>query len=75
MIQAPWFKNTLLATAVMNMAGFVSSLPQFPVTRMMSGLPEDGHLLYAWPVAFWILLFGVAYGRLAFMETPERLFV
>jgi hypothetical protein len=59
----------------MNVAGFVSFLPQFPAARAMSGLPEAGHPFYAWLVAFWILLFGLAYGRLAFMATPERLFV
>jgi hypothetical protein len=73
--KAPWFKNTLLATAVMNVAGFISFLPQFPAARVMSGLPEAGHPLYAWLVASWILLFGIAYARLAFLETPERLFV
>jgi hypothetical protein len=73
--KAPWFKKTLLATAVMNVVGFVSFLPQFPAARMMSGLPESGHPLYAWIVAVWILLFGIAYGRLAFIDTSERLFV
>ena len=70
-----WFKNTLLATAAMNIAGFVSFLPQFPAARALSGLPEAGHPFYAWLIAVWILLFGIAYGRLAFLDTPERLFV
>jgi hypothetical protein len=73
--KAPWFKKTLLATALMNVAGFVSFLPQFPAARMMSELPEAGHPLYAWLVALWILFFAIAYGRLAFIETPERLFL
>ena len=59
----------------MNVAGVVSFLPQFPAARVLAGLPETTHPLYAWVVALWILLFGIAYGRLAFINTQERLFV
>lgn len=75
MQKPPWFRRTLLATALMNVAGFVSFLPPFPAARVLAGLPEVSHPLYAWVVALWILLFGIAYGRLAFLDTQERLFV
>jgi hypothetical protein len=75
MKKPPWFRQTLLATALMNVAGSVSFLPQFPAARVLAGLPEATHPLYAWVVALWIFFFGIAYGRLAFLDTQERLFV
>lgn len=70
-----WLKRTLLATALMNVGGFLIFAPPFPALRALVGLPEAEHALYAWLVALWILFFGGAYARLAFSQTQERLFL
>src|SRR3954469_16799456 len=72
--EVAWFRAVLLATAVMNVAGCVVFLPQASALRATSGLPEPGPL-YGWVLALWVLFFGIGYGRLAFVETEERLFL
>jgi hypothetical protein len=68
------FRRVLLATAVMNIAGFFALLPPYPALRAWVGVPEAPPL-YGWLLALWILFFGLAYLRLAFARTPERLFL
>ena len=75
MIPELWFRRALLATGVLNLGGALTLAPVFPNLRVLAGLPEAGHPLYAWLLALWTLFFGLAYLRLAFAPTPERLFL
>jgi len=70
-----WFRRALLATGILNFGGALTFAPVFPNLRSLSGLPEAGHALYAWLLALWTLFFGLAYLRLAFATTCERLFL
>ena len=75
MIPELWFRRTLLVTGVLNLGGALIFAPVFPNLRTIAGLPEAGHSLYAWLLALWTLFFGLAYLRLAFATTSERLFL
>ncbi|MEO8601785.1 MAG: hypothetical protein ABI629_04320 [bacterium] len=68
------FRRALLATAVMNVVGFFALMPPFPFLRQLVGVPEAPPF-YGWLLALWILFFGLAYLRLAYVRTPERLFL
>jgi hypothetical protein len=57
------------------MLGFLAFLPPIHYFRELAGLPETENLLYAWLVPVWIFIFGLAYLRLAFSSSTERLFV
>ncbi len=69
-----FFRRALLATAAMNVVGFVLLSPPFPFVRRLVGIPEAPPL-YAWLLALWILFFGVCYWRLAHSMREERLFL
>ena len=67
-----WFRRALMATGVMNFAGFVAFLPPFPYLRRFAGFPEAENPFYGWLIALWILFFGIAYLRLAVARTLDR---
>jgi hypothetical protein len=69
-----FFRRVLLATAVMNIGGFVALAPPFPFLRALVGVPEAPPL-YGWIVAVWVLCFGIGYWRLARARTTERYFL
>ena len=73
MALAPWFRRTLIATGLMNLAGALTFVPSFPALRTFARLPDPGHPFYGWLLSLWILFFGLAYLCLAFAITPERL--
>ncbi|MBD2294297.1 hypothetical protein H6G06_12560 [Anabaena sphaerica FACHB-251] len=69
-----WFRYSLLATAIMNLAGAVIfALPIYGKGDVF-GLP-NAHPLYLWIISSWILIFGVAYFWLALTAKPERLYI
>lgn len=68
-----WFRWVLLVAAFMNILGALTFMPPFPVLRTLAQLPQPEPPLYAWMLALWILFFGLAYLRLAFAKTQERL--
>jgi hypothetical protein len=69
-----FFRRALLVTAAMNVGGAVVLSPPFPFVRQLLGMPEAPPL-YGWLVSLWVLFFGLCYGRLARMDTDERLFL
>lgn len=72
---ANWFRFTLLATAIMNLAGAV--IFALPIYNQggTSDLPQNVHPLYLLIISSWILIFGVAYFWMAVTAKPERLFI
>ncbi|MBL8168218.1 MAG: hypothetical protein JNJ50_08700 [Acidobacteria bacterium] len=70
-----WMRAALWATAVMNLLGAVTFVPQITLGREMMGLPAAGHPLYLWIIAEFIFVFGVAYGWCAWTARAPRVFV
>lgn len=72
---ANWFRLTLLATSILNLAGaVVFALPIYNPGGT-SDLPQNVHPLYLSIVSSWILIFGIAYFWMAVTAKPERLFI
>lgn len=72
---ANWFRLTLLATSILNLAGaVVFALPIYN-QGVPSDLPQNVHPLYLSIVSSWILIFGIAYFWMAVTAKPERLFI
>ncbi len=70
-----WFRWVLVVAAFMNVLGALTFMPPFPALRALAQLPSPEPPLYAWLLALWILFFGLAYLRLAYVKTQERLFL
>ena len=69
-----FFRRALLATAAMNVGGFILLAPPVPFMRQLVGIPEPPPL-FGWLVALWVLFFGLCYWRLAYAKTEERFFL
>lgn len=69
-----FFRRALLATAAMNLVGFVLLSPPFPFVRRLVGIPEAPPL-YGWLLALWVLFFGIGYWYLAHSTREERFFL
>lgn len=70
-----WMRAALAATAVLNLFGAVLFAPPSTLARELAGLPGEVHPLYAWTVAEFVGLFGVAYGWCAWRGSAPRLFI
>lgn len=70
-----WMRRTLLATAALNMVGaLLMAPPTGGSLRPIVGLPE-GHPLYMWIVAAFVLIFGAAYLSAGLTGQADTLFI
>jgi hypothetical protein len=70
-----WMRRALFITAGMNVLAAVAFVPSAHVLRTVAGMPEGEHPLYLATVSMFILLFGLAYLRLAVTGRADRLFI
>ncbi|MBD2156852.1 hypothetical protein [Leptolyngbya sp. FACHB-16] len=69
-----WFRYCLYAAAFMNVMGSLAFI--FPLVTQSNPLSmPEAHPLYLGTLSSWILIFGIAYAWMAFMQKPERLFI
>lgn len=65
---------TLFATALVNLLGAVTFIPQIRTLRDQSQLP-DAHPIYLWTISLWILFFGIGYLWMALTRRPDKIFI
>ncbi|MBS2032644.1 MAG: hypothetical protein JST54_32520 [Deltaproteobacteria bacterium] len=70
----PTVRKALFATAPLNVTGALLFTPPMAFVRGVFGLPE-GNPLYLWLIATWVLIFGLAYLRMALRNEPDRTFM
>ncbi len=70
-----WMRAALAATAPLNLVGAALFAPLSTLAHDLAGLPGDVHPLYAWIVAEFVGLFGIAYGWCAWTGRAPRLLI
>lgn len=69
-----WMRNTLFATAFVNLLGALTFIPQFRMLRDQSQLP-NAHPLYLWIISIWIFAFGIGYLWMALTRRADKIFI